>query len=871
MLMFFLSAFAHAQGMPEYNRQMKFDEFSRQMNQYYKASGNKTAYYKQWKRLEWYYSTRLDATGKIPAIQDLKQDALRRVASGQNARIESALATTGNWTFVGPTSVTSGDDGMGRVNRLAFHPSNPDILFAATAGGGLWKTTNGGTSWAPLTDGLPNMNLSGVVVHKTNTNIIYILTGDGDGSPSDAAASLGKFSTGVLKSDDGGNTWKPTGLKWEETDDVLPFALVMHPSNFNIIMAATNEGLWRSSNGGSTWTNPIPDTTIYDIEFMPFNGQIVYAAGSEGRFYKSEDGGLTWTRTFRSTNPYAGRVSIAVSADNSSAVYMLISNNEGTITDSSYTFNGLFYSNNYGNSWTRRASRMPNVFDNDGVTLISGQQNYDHALAVSPFNEDIVITGGIRLFRSTNGGSMLSFVNNTGLAPYHVDIHELTYGPASGDLYAATDGGVYKSDDDGSTWVSLNGNLAITQYYRFSISTANSNYILAGAQDNGTHLRNSNSSVFTEKVGKDGMDNAISLSNPSVMYASAQNGDFRFSTNSGSSFSLMVTDSMMTADHGINTTPAWVTPIAVSNTNAYTVFLGFYPLVKGTYLLGWNFTDIGTSGSPNVSGRTFLKLAPGNANIIYAADRNYDFDGYTNTRMMWRSSDGGATWKRCFPGLYDDPLLTDLAINPDDPKEIWVSAGNFIEGQKVYRSLDSGQTWTNISGSLPNIPINTIVYDDNNGSPNDALYIGTDIGVFYRDNTLGDWVPYSTGLPVVEVTDLEIDEAAGMLKASTYGRGIWQTPVYSNVCVSSINLVSHTPSSPHFYNASTSITSSAEITGVGAHIQYKSGQRVLLTPGFRVDAATGAKFVGYIGSCTSGGMPPVYRSTMNGVSGYLID
>lgn len=864
-----------AQKLPGLGPAKNFHEISRQVNAQYDAAGKKGAMYKQWKRMEWYFSTRLDANRKIPDMQNLKQAALQQaetLKASFQARTQGTLATTGNWTLVGPTTTNATDDGMGRVNRLAFHPTDANTLYAATAGGGLWKTSNGGTSWIPLTDGLPNMNLSGVAVHKTSPNTLYILTGDGDGAPGDAAASLGKFSTGVLKSTDGGTTWNYTGLKWKETDGILPYLLVMHPSNFNTLMAATNDGIWRTTNGGTTWTEVLLNETVYDIEFMPNNSLVVYAAAHGGRFFRSMDGGATWTNLYDNPNQFISRVSIAVTPDYGTGVYMLIASNGDSTKADSYTFNGLYYSSNNGDTWARKSFQMPNVFSGDGTNLFSGQQTYDHALVVSPFDKDLVLTGGVRLFRSTNGGSTFSFIDNNSPANYHVDVHDLVYSPLGSTLYAATDGGVYKSTNNGVSWTSINGNLAITQYYRLSVFNGNSNYVLAGAQDNGTHLRKTNTTAFDKAIGKDGMDNAISPSNSSIMYAAAQNGDYYFSTNSGTDFNRFVNENILEDDYSLSVQSFWVTPIDVSATNANVVFLGYYPLIRGIRGFTWLFHDIGYAGynNPKVSGRTFVKTAPGNSNIIYAADNNYSFGvNFDNDVLMWRSSDGGEKWTRLHPGGADQPLITDLAMNPDDPKEIWVTAGNFIAGRKVYRSLDSGATWVNISGSLPNVPVNCIVYDDNNGSPNDALYIGTDIGVFYRDNNTGDWVPFSTGLPVVEVTDLEINESAGLLRASTYGRGIWQTSLYAGVCITNVSLTSHSPSEPHFYNAGSTITSTAAIAGAGAHIQYKAGDRVTLSPGFRIDAGSGARFIGYIGPCNGGGVPVTYRQGFNGLPGYL--
>lgn len=856
-----------AQQKPAYDPAKSFYDYSRQMNAYYKQTNDKNGY-KQWKRLEWYFSTRLGKDGKPVNMQQMKQAALQAGAALKAGIVNQQELVSGSWSQVGPLSVTQTNQGIGRVNRLAFHPTDVNILYAATAGGGLWKTTNGGSTWNSLTDGLPNSNTSGVAVHKTNPNILYILTGDGDGRPGYPGVSLEKHSTGVFKSTDAGITWNTTGLQWGETQQVASFHLVMHPSNFNILLAATSIGIFRTSNAGATWTNLLPGEMVYDIEFMPNNGQVVYAAAQGGKFFRSQDGGISWTLLYDNSDFYAGRVSISVTPDNSSIVYMLISNDDGN------TFNGLYQSTDMGDSWSLKASNLPNVFDNTGVSLTSKQQNYNHSLAVSPFNSDIIITGAIRIFRSTNGGSTLNFINNTGSANYHVDVHQLDYNPTGSALYAATDGGVYKSINDGISWTPVNGNLAITQYYRISVSTASSTYILGGSQDNGTHLRNTNSSAFASVLGSDGMDNAISISTPSYMYASTQNGSFYRSTNTGSSFSFFLNTDTLQSSYGITASNFWVTPIAVSTTTANTIFAGYYPLIKGVFSSGsWSYTNIGfRPGLPvtDVSGRSFVKVAPSNENIIYAGDNDYSFGEYNNAKMMFRTSDGGQNWTRLYPGAVDSLLFTDLAINPDNPNEIWVTMGNFSAGEKVYRSSNGGTTWTNITGSLPNIPVNCIVYDDNNGSPDDALYIGTDIGVFYRDNTLGDWIPFSNGLPVIEVTDLEINESAGFLRAGTYGRGVWQTSVYDGVCAANPIFTIHPPSEPGFFTASGTITSTAVISGAGAHIQYKSGQRTTLNPGFKIDATGGAKFISIIGPCPGGGVPPGYnRSSFNGLTGYL--
>ncbi len=878
-VLYLWSSSIQAQQKPQYDTAKGFYEYQKKMNAYFNAQEKEEhdddeegeeaeGEYEQWKRLEWYYSTRLGKDGKLVNLQQMKQVALQKASRLKNNIISQPQQVSGGWALVGPTSIT-GNEGIGRVNRLGFLNSDANTIYAATAGGGLWKTTTGGTSWQPLTDGLPNSNLSGVAVNQSNPNILYILTGDGDGGGPGNGISTGKYSTGVLKSTDGGNAWNYTGLKWNETDNYLGYKLIMHPSDFNVLLVGTSNGIFRTANGGSTWISVLnfENAYIYDIEFMPNNGQVVYAGAYGGKFYKSTDGGITWALKHTVPGIYANRVSISVTPANSSNVYFLVANNSGQ----TYTFNGIYYSNNMGEtgSWVQGASTLPNVFSGDGTALIGRQESYDHSMAVSPINQNKLITGGISIFVSTNGGNSVSYIDND-LANYHVDIHDLVYGPSGNVLYAATDGGIYKSTNDGLNWISLINNLAITQYYRISVSNANSSHILGGAQDNGSHLRTTNTSVFEQTGGKDGADNAISASNSNIMYEGSTRGPFRYSNDNGQSFgSEFVTPTILSANYSITADAFWITNIQVSPINHHIIFLGYMPVVKGSFNgSSWTFSAIGIKPLDTVSGKTVLNVAPSNASVIYAGDNNYN-----GLQKLWRTINGGTSWQILVVPYSVQPF-TRLTINPVDPNEIWLTYGGFSAGSKVFHSENGGTIWNPYTGSLPNVPINCIVYDDNNGRPDDALYIGTDIGVFYRDNTLGDWIPFSNGLPVVEVTDLEISKSSGLLRAGTYGRGIWQTSLYTSNCLVNENFTtnSHPPSEPAFVSVTNTITSTAIIKGVGANIQYKAGNGVILNPGFRIDGSIGAKFIAYTGPCPGGGVPPGYTTaTMNGTSGYLIE
>lgn len=888
---YLLSSSIQAQQKPQYDSARGFYDYQEKMNAYFDLQIKEThneeegeeeseGYYEQWKRFEWYFSTRLDKDGKFVNMQQMKQDAITQLSNRQ-ASLSQGNDTapdqlvSGSWTQIGPTSVNVTNKNIGRINRLAFLNSDPNSIWAATAGGGLWKTTNAGTTWAALTDGLPNSNLSGVAVQQDNPNVIYILTGDGDGGGPGNGISTGKYSTGVLKSVNGGTTWSYTGLKWNETDNINGFKIVMHPSSFNILYVASSQGIYRSVNSGASW-QLVYNKYCYDIEFKLGSpvGSIVYAGLDGGRVARSLDGGNTWEITFNDPDPQANRVSIAVTPANPLAVYALISSDDDD-TLNGYTFAGLYYSTNAADSfsWNLRASHLPNVFAGDGVAQIGRQQNYDHALAVSNSQTGKIVTGGISIFRSSNGGTTLTYIPKS--TNYHVDIHELVYSPANNVLYAACDGGLYSSTDDGQSWTPRNGNLAITQYYRISGFNNEASVLLAGAQDNGTHLRISNTSVFEETGGKDGADNAISPINSDIMFEGSTGGPFRYSDDHGQSFgNEFITETILSDNFAITANARWITPIAVSPISSNTVYFGYDPVIKGTLNSGnWLFVPQG--GSLGISGNTFLKIAPTNPLILYAGDNNLISSGQRYS-SLYKTFDGGLNWTSITPSTAQNgyPVLTDMAIKTNNPAVIWVTAGGYTAGKKVFRSTDWGDTWQNVTYSLPNVPVNCIAYASNAASSLNAVYIGTDIGVFYMDDNLNDWVPFSNGLPVIEITDLEVNAPSGLLRAATYGRGIWQTSVYNAVCTSNLTFStnSHPPSEPGFYSASNTITSTAVITGAGSDIKYKAGQRITLTPGFRINGSTDARFISYIGPCPGGGVPPGNnRSQFNGLPGYLIE
>ncbi|HVF97443.1 MAG TPA: hypothetical protein VM871_08990, partial [Flavisolibacter sp.] len=404
-----------------------FNEISQAKNEYYNRVGKDKPGYKQFKRWEWYYSTRTGPGGVLLDNQQMNLAALRNSSANRSSLNAKTDANTGGWSIIGPTSVSSNNKGIGRINRIAFHPTNVNTLYVAGATGGLWITTDGGANWYSYSEGIPNMALSGVAVNYNNTAEIYILTGDADD---------GKRSNGVLKTYDGGFTWYRTSLRWTLDNNAFAYKLLMHPTNPALLMIPTSKGIFRTTNGGSTWDSTETGFHFYDMEFQPGNPSIVYACGRSSDsiiVMKSSNAGQTFTRThaIRRLRNFDNEVSsnrsaLAVTAANSSYVYLMT----GPCTDAG-EFQGFYRSTDIGETFTLRTN-TPNILGGSSTgDNADDQEGYDMAVVASPTNANRVACGGIRLWTSTTGGTSFSFQDDyvSTLSYYHPDIHDLVYHP----------------------------------------------------------------------------------------------------------------------------------------------------------------------------------------------------------------------------------------------------------------------------------------------------------------------------------------------------------------------------------------------------------------------------------------------------------
>jgi photosystem II stability/assembly factor-like uncharacterized protein len=790
---------------------------------------------KHFSRWAYYASLHLGPDGEFVNISE-------RSVQAMNSRpvLPADRSYNGGWYFIGPGSTYLNNPdadilGLGRADRIAFHPTDPNTIYLGTPSGGLWKTTNGGSSWSCLTNALPSIGISGIVVEPANPSTIYILTGDGDTYIENALVNLAgylRLSAGVFVSHDGGTTWEATGAL--SGVEYAGYDLVQHPVDEEILFAATSDGIYKTVNSGATWTQVLTGK-IFDLEFKPGTPSRMYASGVSSFFY-STDGGDSWVEVTDFSVPLYpnGRVEIAVAPSNTSKVILLAGPRTSQFSWNS--FNGLYVSTDSGLSFDFTCN-TPNVFGDESGD--GDQSEYDIGLAVKPTTSNVIITGGLIIYRSTNGGTTFTAATTyreSGGNYIHPDIHCVAYNPINNYLYAAGDGGFHRSLDDGLTWTDLYSGINTSQFYHLDDYDANANVVLAGCQDNGVKYRNANTTSYSHIQCCDGFDMAVNYSNQSEGFCSVNNVIFYFAN-----FVTVGPEDVIYSQYD------FFPRIVLNSSDPDVLYLSFSQIAKYELATG-TFTNLGNDLE---RGNWVIRTCPSNAQRIYGAGGD---DWYSDSGTMWVTSDGGTTWTEIsgntgFPATF--PRISDIGVNPGTSLVVYACFSGYADGVKVFGSTNGGSTWTNLSYDLPNIPIWSIEVDNAGG-----IYVGTDNGAYYRPAGASNWEPFYNGLPNVPVSDLAINVSSNQILASTFGRGIWKSTLWETCPVSFY--VTSNVSGHYFRTASSFVTMTTDVVGgTGTDVVLRAGDSVNLKPGFQANSDAGSRFTAYIGACESG-LPPDY-------------
>ena len=673
--------------------------------------------YKPFKRWENYWQNYVGADGYLPTSLELWNSYLEVEA---RANTRNTQVDESNWISLGPTDFNNQSTSfanIGRVNVIIRDPGNFNTYYAGAPSGGIWKSTDAGLTWTILNDNLPQIGVSGIAIDKNDSNVIYIATGDDDAGDT--------FSVGVWKSIDGGATWNTTGLQPGSTPSRMN-DIYIHPTNSNILWVATNSGIFKTSDGGVTWSNNLVNNNVRDIKINPANPDIVYIATSN-RFYKSTDGGDSFFLSNSGLPTISGRFVIDVTPANPNYVYLVSAN-----TDNSYQ--GVYRSTDSGDSWVQMANTQ-NIFE-------SNQAWYDLALAVSDTDEDEIYVGVLNIWKSNNGGDSFTQVNqwNVRNQSYtHADIHFLRF--YNGELFAGTDGGFFRSADGGVNFTDLTVGMEITQFYRIDVSEQTSNKVAGGTQDNGSFAYFNSWNQFLA-VTADGMEAVIDPNNDNIYYSFMQFGQvLTVSNTSGQGTSQ---------GYGAPDTANWITPFSVNSESE--VYAGYSALWRfNTDVTNW--TQISQDFGTNID---VLEIDPTEPDNMY----------FGINASLRKTTDRGVTSfiSETFPSN-----ITSIEVNNNDSNIVYVTTAGANGG--IFRSLDGGFTFSDITGTFPNITKNVIKHRRDDLS--NQLYVGTAFGVYRYDDNLGDWEEFDNNLPIVPVRDLAINIVDEKIVAGTYGRGVW--------------------------------------------------------------------------------------------------
>ncbi len=770
------------------NRALTFNELKIQFNNFKKSNDlSKQKYWKSYKRWEHEMELHTNAKGEPAGFDEYVNATI--AMSNYKQQMTQANASS-SWSPFGPNVLPNNltgymENGIGRINCITFHPTNPNTFFVGVAQGGVWKTINNGITWTPLTDNLPITRISDITINPTNPNEMYISVCDfeyiGVSLHLNGRKRNTHYGLGVYKTIDGGLTWNPTGLTYNLTngDASLIRKVLINPSNTNDLVACGVSGMYKSTNGGITWVKKL-DSLFWDMHQDPSNPSIIYAStgwimtsniGSAG-VYKSTDFGNTWImlNTNMPLTNNIQRVKLAIAPSNNNYIYALCVDLNGGLY-------GIYKSINAGLNWTFIPPN-DNILESGTGSNIGGQGNYDLGFAVDFTDPNKVFTGGVNLWGSIDGANTFNPISHwtTQYGPtLHGDIHFINRNPLTGNYFVCSDGGVYQTTsmviDTWSTagwptaWTKMNDNMQISSFYKLSSSRTTNEQIIAGAQDNASFYFNAGS--WSTIFGGDGMDNCLNPSNPLEVFGASQYGNFYYSNDNGVSGSSPFTNFNSEQSE-------WVTPIVADYNNVGVMYIGHENIVKSTDAgQTWNTLSTIYTNSLTLENTEISAIAVSNSNsqVLYAARRVRYENGLNG--IVFKTTDGGTTFTNVTNNLPDSLYYTGIEINETNENIVYVSMAGFTATNKVFTTTNGGISWQNITYNLPNLPVNCIkqIPGTNN------LMIGTDIGVYILYSGTAIWVNYSFGLPNVIITDIEFNVALNKVYVSTFGRGIWESNI----------------------------------------------------------------------------------------------
>lgn len=748
----------------------------------------------QYRRWAWAYRQRAYPLDVIPL--GVKEAALQQIE--QSGSGPSAANEAGQWVNIGPAPILNGQVAptaavSGRVTSIAVDPGNAAHWIIGTGMGGVWETVNSGATWVPRTDDQPALAIGAVAFAPGNPSVMFAGTGEPNGSDSYAGA-------GMLKSTDGGQTWRVFGTTTFSNTSIT--AVRVNPGNANNLVVSTApdrsfqlystgssplaplpvNGVYLSTDGATNWSRRLTGP-VMALEVHPSNFQNQYAAIADigtgtilvggtqtiGAIHRSQDGGNSWSLL---TGPWGNqavvRIAVAISPSNPNTVYVCVAKDQSSLA-------GIWRSDNAW-SGTPTWTALPTV--TSAAKQDVGQLGYNLAISVDPVNPSVLYFGEVAVWRyngttwSTLAGHYDAQVNGTKI---HSDQHAFAW--AGSRLLVGNDGGVWSTTDAGNSFSAHNNTLSTIQFYHGSVHPQGASVALGGQQDNGSARWTGNSGWSFAGYG-DGADNGISPSNPDTKWAvSSQNLSVRRVSNGGQNLETML---LSLNDQGVFPNAPFIGRLAFSPANENIMIAGTTRLLKCVNFFSvaapttiQDLVNIWSLNGPEMNSHiTALAFAKSDA-----SGNTYAF-GTANGELRLTSQGGGSSWVNIDAGnTVPNRFVTQVAFHPQNANVLYVTLSGFNQGTpgksghvfKTANALATSPTWVNVSPPV-NLPHNAIAVDPSN--PNN-VYVGTDIGVWHSADAGGSWTHMGPGrgMPNVAVFDLEIQPGSGKVFAFTHGRG----------------------------------------------------------------------------------------------------
>ena len=671
----------------------------------------------------------------------------------------------GSWEAIGPKNFG------GRTLALCFNPDNPATIYAGSASGGLWRTWSegfGASAWHQVETGFPVMGVAAIAINPADTNEMFIGTGEvynyqNTGTGFSIRTTRGTYGIGILKSTDGGVTWSKS-LDWQYDDLRGIQDIIYNPLNPSTLFAATTEGTYRTHDSGQNWNLVDTVKMATDLLMMPNDTSIIFVAAgnsfsSNPGIYRSLNGGDSFSEitTIGLPATYSGKAMLDVCLSDPTVLYASIGEQLSGL--------GLYKSTNGGSNWY-------NINSTDYQTY---QGWYSHDVIVHPNNPDHVITCGIDTWLSMDGGITLSQMTywynwdfdattvggSEGTPDYvHADVHRMYFHPVDHNIvYAATDGGIFRSDDGGTTYMGCNGSYQTQQFYaNFSCSTTDSLFAIGGMQDNATAVYEGNPG-WRRVIGGDGLSTAIDPVDDNIVFGSSQYLNVAQSFDHALSF----WNNLSIPNNGSNPRTNFAGPFILCESDPAIMYAGRDIVYKSTDG-GMNWSGPNTPLDGNAV--LVLEASDTDPDLVYAATA----PSWVPQVGLFRTTNGGTSWTNVTAGI-PNRFIMDVAINPNNNNMVFVGVSGYGTPH-LFRSIDGGATWNAFGNGLPDIPVNSITFDPLNTL---IMYLGSDIGIYTSIDGGLNWQPFNEGLiDATFVMDISLSPSNRKLRLATHGKGVYE-------------------------------------------------------------------------------------------------